>query len=126
MVRPVADMIWLSSFSRDSKLIVSGLGNGLLVWDATTGSLNKTLDDDDYVLSAAFSHDSSLIVAGSTETFDYGVRDMAPDRNGAIKVYNVATGTLKQKFTRHGTFVYGVAISRDSKLIVSATDSRDI
>jgi WD40 repeat protein len=114
------------AFSRDSKLIVSGLGNGLLVWDATTGSLNKTLDDDDYVLSVAFSHDSSLIVAGSTETFDYGVRDMGPDHNGAIKVYDVATGTLKQKFTRHGTFVYGVAISRDSKLIASAADSWNI
>ncbi|ORX95667.1 hypothetical protein BCR34DRAFT_498329, partial [Clohesyomyces aquaticus] len=90
------------AFSRDSKLIVSGLADGLLVWDATTGSVHKTLDDDDYVLSVAFSHDST------------------------IKVYDVATGTLKQKFTRHGTFVYGVAISHDSKLIASAANSWNI
>ena len=89
-----------------------------------TGSLTKTLDDDDFVLSVAFSHDSSLLASGSTVTIDYGIlMDMGPDHNGTIKVWDVATGTLLHTLERHGTFVYGVAFSHDSKLIAAGADS---
>lgn len=81
----------------------------------------QTLDGRwDEVTSVAFSHDSSLIVAGSTET-GYGGQCI-----GAIKVYDVATGTLKQKFTHHGTFVISVAFSHDSKLIASGSEDHAV
>ncbi|KAF1957426.1 hypothetical protein CC80DRAFT_592694 [Byssothecium circinans] len=111
------------AISHDSKLLASGLAEGLLLLDVTTGSLRRTLDKKDYVPSVAFSHDSALIASGSTESTENRDRDMHVDYTGIIKVWDVATGTLLHKLRCHGTFLYGIAFSHDSKLIASGADT---
>ncbi|RYP42429.1 hypothetical protein DL768_010338 [Monosporascus sp. mg162] len=76
-------------------------------------SLLRTLEGHkDWVSSVAFSHDSKLLASASDD--------------GAIKIWDAATGSLQQTLEGHKSWVRSVAFSHDCKLLASASGNRTI
>ena len=86
------------AFSPDGRRIVSGSGDTLKVWDATSGQETLTLKGHAHsVTSVAFSADGRRIVSGSA-----GRSGTGP---GVLKVWDASSGqeTLTLKgHTQHG------------------------
>ncbi|KAJ5225214.1 hypothetical protein N7468_006439 [Penicillium chermesinum] len=106
---------WVTSFciSHDSKLIASasmGRNETMKIWDARTGEHLRSLEGPaDSALSLDFSHDSTLLVAGSSDR--------------SVKVWDVKKGICLQKMKGHSDRVTSVCFAHDSKQVASA--SRD-
>ncbi|KAH8778279.1 WD40-repeat-containing domain protein, partial [Hyaloscypha sp. PMI_1271] len=64
------------------------------------------------VWSVAFSHDSELLASASDDK--------------TVKVWDAATGTLRQTLEGHGGRVWSVAFSHDSELLASASDDKTV
>jgi tricorn protease-like protein len=108
-------------FSADGKRIGSGGDDRTVkVWDAQTGEMQLSLEAHvtDWVTSVAISADGRFIVAGTGAPLD---KDVA----GEVKVWD-AEGKEKLFLTGHTGTVFGVAISRDSKRIFSASEDRTV
>ncbi|KAI8901863.1 WD40-repeat-containing domain protein [Globomyces pollinis-pini] len=111
--------IYSLDWSRDGKLVISGSGDGTVkVWDAENGNLLRTLTSDSVdpdkqgkdsgVTSVAIGpKDSRCVIAGSLDDI--------------IRVWDVKTGHLLERFEGHGNSVYSVAFSPDGRSIVSGS-----
>jgi eukaryotic-like serine/threonine-protein kinase len=105
---------WVSEFSRDGKLIVTGSSDGTArVWDAHTGlPLTEPLKHGDAVTSAEFSPDGTRIVTASADS--------------VARVWDVLTGRPLTGPLKHAAEVRSAQFSPDGKRIVttSATVAR--
>ncbi|KFX88056.1 hypothetical protein V490_07867 [Pseudogymnoascus sp. VKM F-3557] len=101
------------AFSLDGKQIATGsINNTIKLWDATTGSLQKTLigysgSVAGWVETIAFSPDSKQIAIGSSDN--------------TIKIWDVTTESLQQTLIGHLGWVKAIAFSPDSKQIASGS-----
>ena len=98
------------AFSPDGKQIVSAGGSTIMIWNAVTGELIKTLTAP--VISAAFSPDGKRIVSGSGDT--------------TIKVWDVDSGRELMTLEGHEEGVISVAFSPDGSRIVSGSWDKTI
>ncbi len=79
--------------------------NVVKVWNAKTGTLQKTLGDDDaQLVCLAYSPDSKLLAAGD------------PAKK-AVALWNTATGKLEQTLQTAGTQPWSLAFSADGKTL---------
>ncbi|RYP44076.1 hypothetical protein DL768_009421 [Monosporascus sp. mg162] len=100
-------------FSHNSKLLASGSEDGIKIWDAATGALQRILEGhSDRVRSVVFSHNSKLLASGSEDK--------------TIKIWDTATGALQQTLGGHGNSVSSVVFSHNSKLLASGSYDRTI
>jgi len=107
-------------FSPDSRLLTAGGNDGVIrVWRIADSTLTMTLDASSPqfgpvteppmkgISAVAFSHDSTLLASGS--------------ENGAVLVWDVVTGKLKQVFNGHQNAVDSLAFSPDDRTLASAS-----
>ncbi len=109
--------------SPDGRKIVSGfLDSTIKVWDMSSGSLLRTLEDHpdsayyygrlDNVLSVCLSPDGSKIVSGC--------------KDSTIKVWDVTSGSLLLTLEEHSNWVTSVCVSPDGRRIVSGSGDKMI
>ena len=85
------------------------------MWDATIGTLEKTLQDHEAyssVKSVAFNHDGSKIVSGSGDM--------------TVRVWDAVTGTLANTLNGHTSYVMSVAFNHDGSKIVSGSGDHTV
>ncbi|KAJ3254084.1 general transcription repressor [Boothiomyces macroporosus] len=112
--------IYSLDWSKENKIIVSGSGDHTVkVWDAENGKLLKTLSNDDDtsaekngkeagVTSVAIrQNDCKCIITGSLD--DY------------VRVWDLRTGNLLERFESHEKSVYSVAFSPDGLSFISGS-----
>jgi DNA-binding SARP family transcriptional activator/class 3 adenylate cyclase len=97
------------SWSPDGRNIAATTADGAGVWDAKTGRLRFTFGHSGFVLSAAWSPDSSHLVTGGVD--------------GAAKVWGIGTGSVRELWslsaqeTRSG--IVGVVFSPDGARVMA-------
>ena len=92
------------SFSPDGKMLASGNGAEIDLWDATTGDLKKTLTGhDSAVNSISFSPDGRLLASGSWD--------------GTVRLWDTITGEQQRKLTHQA--VSSVSFSPDGQTLAS-------
>lgn len=96
------------AYSPDGKLLAAGDRSGkLTVRNATTGEVQFTTDNGQYVYAVAFSPDGRLIATGSS--------------NGKIRIFNSSDGELRRTLEGHGDGVLDVAFSPNGRQLASGS-----
>src|SRR5262249_6681812 len=95
------------AFAPDGRLLASGRGSTVCLWDAATGrKVRQWLEPHGDVASLAFSRDGrTLAVVG--------------DKDGQARLWEVATGKLRLAVGGHAGAVKGVAFSPDGRLLAT-------
>jgi eukaryotic-like serine/threonine-protein kinase len=111
-----ANAVLSAVFSPDGKLIAAGVGwygeqrvGEVKVWDTATGQLRFTLQATP-AWAVAFSPDGKRLATGGA--------------NGAVKLWNAATGQEILALKRHRGGVSGVAFSRDGRRLVTGSHDK--
>ena len=112
------------AFSPDGNTIASGSSdNTIILWDVATGTLKATLEGHTgSVLSVAFSPDGNTIASGAGG-YVYSGGAVAV-RDATVKLWDVATGTLKATLEGHTDRVNSIAFSPDGNTIASGSNGR--
>ena len=124
----------LMVFSRDGNTLASSgkssLGSvvgrePIQLWDTETSQQKVSLlleeADSDVVNSIAFSPSGDTIVSGGAYKKYGGLWSMDSDYGGTIRLWDVATGELKEILTKHNESVFTVAYSPDGASLVSGS-----
>ncbi|KAI8820693.1 WD40-repeat-containing domain protein [Fimicolochytrium jonesii] len=119
--------IYSLDWSRDGRVIVSGSGDkSVRVWDAETGKcLQLMMNNDEKALNSPSAN-------GSTGLKDSGVTSVAlspldgrcvaaGSLDEMVRVWDMRTGKLLERFEGHKNSVYSVAFSPDGRSIVSGS-----
>jgi WD40 repeat protein/serine/threonine protein kinase len=108
-----AGRAWMAQ-SIDGKMLAVTCGPTVVLFDAKTGELLRTLPGaKGRVFSVAFSPDSTRLVSGA-----------AGDQT--VRVWNTQTGQVVASFTGHNVGVWAVAFNSDGKRIVSGGENGSI
>ena len=101
------------AFSPVGQLLASGCIQQIILWDTSTGKLQKLIEAcSDAAYCLAFSPDGKQIALGSSDC--------------GIKLWSTASGALQQILTSHTGFVTSVAFSSDGRLIASGSADKTI
>ncbi|MCK6539604.1 MAG: serine/threonine protein kinase [Anaerolineales bacterium] len=145
---------WSVAFSPDSKLVVGGTSQGMLMWETDTGLWLPVLGGESTTIkSLVFSNDGTMLAGGgngvifiwdvaggdlkfqSTGNFgDVNSLDFSPDNSmlvsgsedGMVRLWNTASGALIRELTGHTSQIFGVCFSPDGKFIASGANEGSI
>lgn len=95
------------TFSPDSKLLISGSGDGTKLWDVASGQELRTLSTT--WLSTAFSPDGKLLAIGFED--------------GTVKILDPASGDEIYSFSGHVIRVIGLAFSPDGRILAAGGET---
>jgi WD40 repeat protein len=122
------------AFSPDGKVLATGKtqnqGKPVRLWNAVTGQLLRTLEDDDWLatvgnwLPPGWSPRRYQAVGGLAFTPDGKL--LAAAHGKTVKVWDVTTGELRHRFLGHRGQVYCVAVSPDGQTLASGGADRTI
>jgi WD40 repeat protein len=111
------------AFSDDNRFLVGGTrDSGVYLWSLASGRVVRSFDHKSLayhvnVSTVAMSRDGKLIAAGLSERA-VSTGDIGPEHG--IKVWDVASGTLKLSLQGHDSGVSAVAFSAGDRWIVSS------
>lgn len=104
-------------FSADGKFLATGCNRTAQIYDTKTGAKTCTLSDDTvtkngdlYIRSVCFSPDGKLLATG------------AEDKQ--IRIWDIASRTIRQVFSGHHQEIYSLDFSRDGRVIVSGSGDK--
>jgi len=104
----VAGHMWSAAFSPDGRQIVTTDDACARIWDARTSGLLFTLPHGDTVYHAVYSADGTRLITASGD--------------GTVKLWDAASGALRQELTHDGKppwRYYAAAISPDGRLVAA-------
>ena len=105
--------VYSVAFSPDGKVLASGSGGTIKLWDVKSGALLKTLKGHSWsVYSVAFSPDGKVLASGSYDK--------------TILLWDVESGALLQTLKGHSWGVLSVAFSPDGKVLASGSGDNTI
>lgn len=110
--------IYSLDFSPDSKLLVSGSGDGKAkIWDMETGECRHTCGNEEIgpregVTSVAISPDGRTVATGSLDC--------------VVRLWDMTTGELLESLNGHDDSVYSVAFAPDGKSLASGSLDRTL
>jgi WD40 repeat protein len=110
----VLDNKYRFTLSPDGKAISAPTDDGKVIclFDPSTGKeLRRTKESDAEAIFTAFTPDGSLFATSG--------------REGKICVYETANGKLRHEFHGHTSWVEGLALSADGKLLASSSERQD-
>lgn len=139
----------ISDDGRD--VITGGFDGSLRAWDANTGELRYTLEQQSAGINAmALSPNGAFLVVALSDqslsvldaqtgrllvtmpnTFNYiSEVDVSPDgltvlsgaRNGTLYLWDISTGRLIRRFTGHASEIFSIAFSADGQRFVSSAN----
>ena len=143
--------VYSLAYSPDGKLIAAGYNNNLIrIWDAKTGSLQKTLSGHNGVVwSVAFSPDGKTLISGSADktikcwnvqsgkeirtlkghndTVSFvtystdGVYFASGSADHTINIWDASNGRLLQTLKGHSKTIASIAYSKDGKYMASGS-----
>gem|GEM_PF-827246 len=101
------------AISSDGRLLASGQGLEVRLWDLETGMMVRTLmGHEGTVRGVAFSPDGATIASGSEDA--------------TVRVWDVATGTERRVLKGHAPGVLSVAFSPDGATVASGSDDSTV
>ena len=113
----LADFLGKVSFSADGQTLASGSGFAVHLWNVADGTLLKTLEEQldhsfarstaGWVNSVSFSGDGQTLASGSGD--------------GKVRLWDVATGTLRKTLQGHTDSVNSVSFSPDGQTLASGS-----
>lgn len=106
------------AFSPDGRMIATGVGSSLVVWDAVTGvePIRVTDPDNFLIYCVAYSPDGEKIVAG------YGMEERRFDDAGHARLFDAASGKeLRGKIPGQTGAIFGVAFGGTGREIAMAS-----
>ncbi len=117
------------AFSPNGKLFASTCtDNKLHLWDAATGRKVREMEHPAAPWSVAFSPDGQQVMTG-TGGAQFGKRsdlNVTPDKDNAIRIWDVETGKLVREIKGHTHAIAGLSYSPDGKRAVSASFDRSL
>ncbi len=99
------------TFSPDSKILASGERGKILLWDAHTAELKKTIDGHKSGVSKVIFAPDGRTLAGST--------------HNVIKLWNLHTGELIKTIQGHTSHINSIAFSPDGTMLASGSGYRN-
>jgi serine/threonine protein kinase len=145
---------WSVAFSPDSSRVVGGTSQGMLMWEATSGSWLPTSGGQaSTIKSLVFSNDGTMLAGGSNgvvfvwdvstgnvkfqQSGDFGdvtTLDFSPNdsmlvsgsADGIVRIWDTDNGSLLRQLTGHTSQVFGVAFAPDGKYIASGANEGSI
>jgi WD40 repeat protein len=101
------------AYAPDGKTIACGmLSGGVVLLDAKTGQVSRTLPVQEHVGDVAYSPAGDLLAAGSDDNL--------------IRMWKTTDYPLLQTMQGHSDFVNGIAFSPDGKLLVSGSHDKSL
>ncbi|KAG2739276.1 WD40 repeat-like protein [Suillus brevipes Sb2] len=102
------EWVWAVTYSPDSSKLATGGNeeNAVKIWDAKTGELLNTLKHDHRVESLAWTLDGKKLISGSFSL---------------IRIFDTATWQQIAVLEGHTSFVYGISLSSNNRLLASAS-----
>ncbi|KAI9757839.1 MAG: hypothetical protein M4579_003275 [Chaenotheca gracillima] len=116
---PHESVVCCVRFSHDGHYVATGCNRAAQIFDVTSGEKIMSLEDttvekegDLYIRSVCFSPDGRYLAAG------------AEDR--IIRVWDIASRTIKHTFTGHEQDIYSLDFSRSGRYIASGSGDRTV
>ncbi|KAK4215389.1 transcriptional repressor tup1 [Rhypophila decipiens] len=106
-------------FSSDGKYVATGCNRSAQIYDVETGEKVCVLQDDSidmtgdlYIRSVCFSPDGQYLATGAEDKM--------------IRVWDIATRTIRNTFSGHEQDIYSLDFSRDGRTIASGSGDRTV
>ena len=110
------------AFSADGRRALSGGGDKIIrLWDLESGAvLREFRGHTDWVIRVAFSPDGHRIYSTSGGNIDNGVHD---GTDSAVRIWDSRTRKQIGQMSGHKGIVWGLAVSRDGKRVLTGGDT---
>jgi len=106
-----ADWVTAACLSPDSRRVCAAAGQGLRIWERTTGRpTTPFMEHSGMIEYAAFSSDGRRLVSACSD--------------GTARVWNAETGEAITPVFRHEQAVFHASFSRDARFVVTASGDR--
>jgi WD40 repeat protein len=102
------------AFSPDGKIVAGATASYVLLWNLRGEELHLLHGHTDQVLAIAFSPDGKTVATASAA------------KDATIKLWDVATGELKQTLTGHKAGIKAIAFSPDGRTLASGSDDKTV